>query len=198
MIENIVLASGSHARQNMLKNAGVKFSAKSADIDEKTLIIDLFNQGISISEIALKLSKEKALSISENNINIYVIGSDQICDIDGKFLMKANNKKDAFDKLSRLQGHTHQLHSAVSVVKDGNEIWSHIETVHMKMKKMSHQEIENYLDVAGDDAVNCAGGYAIEKYGIRLFDKIDGDYFSILGMPLLPLLNFLEKEGAIS
>lgn len=194
---SLILASKSGARQSMLKNAGVEFQAIPADLNEEKIIQDLEEHGASATNICLSLAKEKALHISAHHNENYVIGSDQVLTLDNKIYSKAQNKKEAIDRLFELQGKEHFLTSAVCVAKNNEILWHKTDAVALRMKEMDRAEIENYADKAGKILTSCVGAYAIEGLGIRLFDDIRGDYFTIMGMPLLPLLNYLGEEGAI-
>lgn len=190
---DLILASGSAARISMLKKAGYDFETCPADIDENALRENF--KGDSPQDIALKLAQEKALHISAQKENALVIGSDQICALEKQIFSKAKDEQEAFEKIKGLQGQTHALHSAAALYKEGQEIWSVCDTVFLTMKKLEDDQIKNYLNQAGDAPTACAGAYAIEEIGARLFDKIEGDYFTVLGLPLLPLIAALEQEG---
>lgn len=195
---SLILASGSKSRQEMLRNAGVLFDVIPADIDEEKILSSMASDGHDVKNIALKLSEEKSLKISDDNKEKYIIGSDQILSLNNKLYSKAKNKSQAKEKLLGLSGKTHQLTSAVSVTKNNQVLWSTFSQAQLSVKNLSEEKIDDYLDHAGDDIYNCVGCYALESIGIQLFDQIDGDYFTILGMPLLPLLTFLEKEGVLA
>lgn len=189
----LILASRSKARISMLQKAGYIFEISPADLDEDGIRSNL--NGAPPQEIALALAKEKARCVSENNPNAFVIGSDQICAAGEEIFSKANSQAEAAAKLKSLQGRRHELYSAAAVYQDGKEIWSLCDQVTMGMKTLSDEDIHTYLQKAGEVATSCAGAYAIEEIGVRLFKYIDGDYFSILGMPLLPLIRALDEQG---
>ena len=191
MKHSLTLASGSLARQEMLRNAGYEFDIISADIDEEKIISSLEVN----KNVALTLAKEKAKFISQKNRDNYIIGSDQILMMNNKIYSKAKNKQEVQGRLKEFQGNTHMLHSGVSVFKNGEEIFSFIDSASLTMKKMTEDDIDRYCEKAGDVLTSCVGCYALESIGSRLFDKIDGSYFTILGMPLLPLIGFLDAEG---
>lgn len=195
---SLILASKSRARQEMLKNAGISFDIQPAEIDEEKIVQEMQSEGASSGNIALRLAKEKALAISKDNPDHYIIGSDQVLSMDDKIYNKAKNEQEAVERLHEFQGNEHFLTSAVCVVKNGEDLWHKTDAAALKMKPMSMQDIEKYSKIAGDDLTNCVGCYALEGVGIRLFENIRGDFFTILGMPFLPLLNFLDKEGALS
>lgn len=194
----VILASGSKARQEMLRNAGVSFDVIPADIDEEKILSEMVSNNKNVEDIAKKLAEEKSLKISKENKDNYIIGSDQILSLNNKLYSKAKNKNEAKEKLLELSSKTHQLTSAVCVTKNNKIIWSSFSQAQLSLKDLTEEKIDNYLERAGDDIYNCVGCYALESIGIQLFDKIEGDYFTILGMPLLPLLTFLEKEGVLA
>ena len=191
----IILASGSKSRQEMLKNASVDFDIMPADIDEESIIHKMEKGNNAVEDIALTLAQKKSLSIDNNEK--YIIGSDQILSLRNKLFSKAKNKEEAKEKLLQFSGETHQLTSSVCVAKNNKIIWHETKTAHLTMKKLSVEFIDQYIAQAGDDIYDCVGCYALERTGVRLFQEIEGDYFTILGMPLLPLLNFLEGEGLL-
>lgn len=193
----IILASGSGARRSMLANAGVPFEVYPSAIDERTIEAPLVAAGATPAEIAVALAEAKAVDVSLDAPDALVIGADQTLDLDGHRGTKSATRAEARQQLARLAGRTHTLHSAVAVARDGEILWSHLATATLTMRALSEAEIEAYLDRVGDDALGSVGVYQVEGEGIRLFDTIDGDFFTILGLPLLPLLTFLRREGAI-
>jgi len=194
----LILASKSKARIAMLKNAGITFDSIPADISEEKIIADMIKDGASTGNIAVSLAREKALAISKNNPDKYIIGSDQLLSMGDIIYSKAKNKNEALERLQEFQGKEHYLTSGVCVVKNGEDLWHKADAAALKMKAMDRQAIEKYSEIAGSDLTDCVGCYALEGVGVRLFESIRGDFFTILGMPLLPLLNFLDREGALS
>lgn len=192
---HLILASQSKARQDMLRAAGLYFDVIPADIDEVSIMDALEKEGASAGNIALRLAKEKAKLISEKNSESYIIGSDQVLFMNDKLYTKAKDKKSAVARLMEFQGQEHFLTSAVSVYKGGKQKYHRVDVASLKMKPLDVQTIDKYSELAGDVLTNCVGCYALEGIGIRLFQDIRGDYFTILGMPLLPLLNFLDTQG---
>ena len=195
MIKNkspIILASGSRARNEMLTNAGLEFQKISADIDEDSIIQNM--QGESPAAIASKLADEKALHIAAQNPDASVIGSDQILELNGEIFQKAPDLDAARKKLKTLRGKTHHLISSVSVAKNDEIIWRDTDTAALTMHNFDDEFLEAYLNAARDDILSCVGAYAFEKHGAWLFKSIDATYFTILGMPLLPLLAFLREK----
>lgn len=193
----IILASGSRARQEMLRNADIFFDIKPADLDEETILQRMQGEGASPKNMALNLAQEKAVRISLDHPNQYIIGSDQILSMNNAIYSKAKNVQEARDRLFEFQGQDHFLTSAVCVVQDGKILWSAVDGATLKMKSLDDQAIDAYIEKAGDALTSCVGCYALESVGIRLFKEIEGNYFTILGMPLLPLLNFLDEAGAL-
>lgn len=191
MKSSLTLASGSTARQDMLRNAGYNFDIHPADIDEESYIKNLDD----MSEASLILAKEKASHVSSTIKDKYIIGSDQILIMDDNLYSKAKNKQEAFARLQEFRGKTHQLISSVAVYKNGEMLFDNTDEAHLTMHDFSDDGLQKYCDKAGDVLTSCVGCYALESIGIRLFQDIRGNYFTILGMPLLPLINFLNKEG---
>jgi len=194
---SLVLASGSRARQALLANAGVAFDIVLAAIDERAAEQPLLDAGASPDDIALALAMIKASSVSENRGGDLVIGADQVLDLDVERLTKPADMEAARRQLLRLSGRTHVLHSAVATARTGEILWQHVETARLTMRRIEPAEIGRYLAEAGPAVLTSVGAYQVEGPGIRLFERIDGDYFAILGLPLLPLLAFLRSEGAI-
>lgn len=193
----LILASGSIARRQMLAGAGLGFSVIPADLDETAIIQAAREEKKSALECAKTLADEKALSVSKTNSQALVIGSDQIMQCEGVWLEKAVNKEEAQQKLKFLRGKTHEAISAVSVAKEEKILWRHIEITKLRMHNFDDAFLERYIESAGDILMQCVGAYAIEKHGAQLFDAIEGDYFTVLGMPLLPLLKYLREEQDI-
>ena len=190
---SVILASASRARNEMLTNAGLSFTATPADIDEDKLLNDMRDQGASPNDIASKLADEKARHVSSLHPNAYVIGSDQILEFDGNIFQKAGDENAAKEKLKTLRGQTHHLISSVSIAYNNEIIWRDTDTAALTMHDFDDEFLDQYLAAAKDDILSCVGAYAFEKHGAWLFKSIDANYFTILGMPLLPLLAYLRK-----
>jgi nucleoside triphosphate pyrophosphatase len=191
----IVLASASASRQTLLTAAGIAFVAKPADIDERSIEAPLLAAGRGPDAIAMALAEAKALAVGAGDA--LVIGADQVLSLDGRQWHKPADLSEARRQLAALGGRTHRLHTAVAAVRGQAVTWRHAETAAMTMRPMSAAVIDAYLAEVGERALSSVGAYQIEGPGIRLFDAIDGDYFSILGLPLLPLLRFLRENGTI-
>ncbi|SHF58995.1 septum formation protein [Kaistia soli DSM 19436] len=193
----IVLASTSHARRLLLTNAGVAFESIAAPVDERALETPLIAAGASPSDIALALAEAKAHAVLVLHPDALVIGGDQVLDLDGERLVKPGNRSGAAAQIACLAGRTHVLRTAVAIAQRGEIVWRHVESATLTMRPLTARAIERYLDDAGDGIFGSVGAYHLEERGIRLFSAIEGDYFSILGLPLLPLLEALRDAGAI-
>ncbi|MCX5494841.1 Maf family protein [Kaistia dalseonensis] len=194
----IILASTSKARRALLANAGIAFEAVASPIDERAVEAPLLEAGVPPSEIAQALADAKALGVSVHSPGALVIGSDQVLDLDGERFVKPVDLADAGRQIARLAGRPHHLRSAVTLARDGVVLWRHLDTATLTMRPLDQAAIERYLAAAGDDILWSVGGYMLEGVGIQLFSAIEGDYFSILGLPLLPLLGALRDLDAIS
>lgn len=190
---NLILASNSSARRSMLENAGCQFQAKPSAVDEGPIKKQAELTGLALSDLALKLAIAKASDVSAAHRDAMVIGSDQVLECEGARLSKVDSMEAAHEQLRRLQDKTHQLHSAVAVCKNTAVIFQHVETADMTMWPMSDEQIHDYLDDAGETVFGSVGCYQIEGKGIRLFSHISGDHFTIMGMPLIPLLGYLRS-----
>ena len=193
----IVLASGSPARQTLLANAGIAFTVEPAALDERAVEAPLIGRGAGPAEIAGVLADAKALAVSRRFPDALVIGADQTLDCDGHRGTKSETLAEARAQLQRLAGRAHQLHSAVAVARAGTVRWRHRDSATLTMRPLNAEEIDRYLARVGETALKSVGVYQLEGEGIRLFDAIEGNYFTILGLPLLPLLAYLRSEGAI-
>ena len=195
-MKRIILASGSQARRAMLENAGLIIDVRPAAIDEQDIQKTL--KGQSPTQIAQALADEKALAVSREAQGALVIGSDQVLECDGEVFSKAPNKEEARAKLSILRDRSHRLISAVTLAQDGKILWRHHDQAELTMHHFSAEFLERYLEAAGENITQCVGAYALEGRGIQLFEAIKGDYFTILGMPLLPLLRELRQTHGVS
>ena len=192
----IVLASRSAARRDMLKAAGIPTELHSADIDERA--VEARAGQLSPSEAATLLAREKARVGGTSFTGRYVVGADQTLALGNSRFSKPRDREAAREQLRTLAGKTHELHSAVAVSRDGRVVFSHIDTARLTMRFLSDRFIESYLDEAGESVSTTVGGYQLEKLGIQLFERIEGDHFTILGMPLFALLGFLRREGRLA
>jgi septum formation protein len=191
----LILASQSRARQMLLANAGISFDAVPADIDERSV---QKNSGLSApGEIASLLAREKALFVSSKNPGRYVVGADQTLALGNRLFSKPAGRAQAAEQLHLLAGHTHELHSAIAVARDTEIMFSDVVVAGMTMRRLDESGIEAYLDQAGQAVTTSVGAYQLEGLGVHLFERIEGDQFTILGLPLLPLLKFLRGEGLL-
>lgn len=193
----LILASSSQSRINMLRNAGLEFDIKPAEIDEREIEMDLTINNSVPEQIAEILAVAKATVVSQNNIDSIVIGADQTLSLEGKQINKVNDLVAAKEKLTRLSGKTHCLHSAVCCACNGSELWKTVSVAKMYMRNLNSTEIDKYIAKAGSKILSSVGCYQLEGIGVQLFNKIEGDFFTILGLPLLPLLKFLREQGHI-
>ncbi len=199
-LSQIILASTSRARREMLAAAGVAFTVEAADVDEpairKTLLAA--KSAATPPQIADALARAKAEDVSQRHKGSLVIGGDQVLALGTELLTKAKDEAAARATLKKLRGMTHELHSAVALAVDGRVLWTHTGTARLKMRDFSDAFLEEYLTRAGDRIGQSVGAYELEGLGVQLFDKIEGDYFTILGLPLLPLLAELRAQGMIA
>ena len=191
----LILASTSSTRIALLRNAGVPFEAVSPGVDERALELPLLAAGVTPTEIALALARAKAQAITTPGA--LVLGGDQVLDLDGERFVKPADRADAAQQIARLAGKTHRLRTAVALASGGDIVWEFVSTASLTMRPLSEAAIERYLDEAGGSALWSVGAYLLEGVGIQLFSAIDGDYFSILGLPLLPLLEILRQRGVL-
>jgi septum formation protein len=195
-VQPLILASQSLARRELLANAGITFDAMPADIDERGI---QQKSGLAApGEIAALLAERKAAFISLRHPGRYVLGADQILALGDRMFSKPAGREQAAEQLAILAGRTHELHSALAVVCDGATLFSNVSVAHMTMRKLDDAAINAYLDAAGDKVTTSVGAYQLEGLGVHLFELIEGDHFTILGLPLLPLLSFLRGEEMIA
>jgi septum formation protein len=190
--EPLVLASQSKARQTLLANAGIEFESDPADIDERAIQI---SSGLSgPGDIASLLAREKARVVSLRRPSRYVVGADQTLALGARIFNKPAGRAQAADQLRALAGYCHELHSAVAVACDGKLLFEHVSIARMTMRRLADAELNSYLEEAGEAVTSSVGAYQLEGLGIHLFERIEGDHFTILGLPLLELLAFLRSE----
>jgi len=192
----LVLASQSSARQMLLKNAGLDFQVAPADLDERSLQAQ---SGLKEpAAIATLLARAKAAAVAQFYPGHLVVGADQTLALEDAILSKPGDRASAAAQLKRLSGKSHALHSVAAIVRDGEVIFETASIAWLTMRPLSDADIAAYLDAAGDRVTTSVGAYQLEGLGIHLFDRIEGDHFTILGLPLLPLLEFLRGEGLLA
>ncbi|GAB4171733.1 MAG: Maf family protein [Thalassobaculales bacterium] len=194
----LILASGSAIRRSLLEGAGVPFSVAVAAVDEGTVRDSLHQAGADAADCAVALAELKALRISRQHPNALVVGCDQILDCDGRWYEKPADAAGARETLISLRNRTHRLISAACLVRGGQVLWHHAETCRMTMRDFSDPFLDRYLEQCGDAILASVGCYQLEGIGVQLFRQIDGDYFAILGLPLLPLLDMLRQHGVVA
>jgi septum formation protein len=188
----LILASQSRARQTLLADAGIDFEAVPAEIDERA--VQQASRLAAPGDIAALLAREKSLSVSARLSDRFVVGADQTLALGSRLFSKPAGRAQAAEQLHALAGGTHELHSAVAVARDGKILFETVTSARMTMRRLSDAEIEAYLDEAGEAVTSSVGAYQLEGLGVHLFERIEGDHFTILGLPLLPLLGFLRSE----
>lgn len=193
----VTLASKSSARQAILRNAGLDFEAVVAGVDEDATKAGLLAEGASPREVADALAELKAVKVSTKRPGL-VIGADQTLDFAGRLIDKVDTLDQARALLLELRGQTHRLHSAVVVARDGKPIWRVVHSAKLSVRPFSDAWLDGYLERRGEHILHCVGCYELESEGVQLFDAIDGDYFTILGLPLVGLLDFLRLHEALA
>ncbi|KKC35140.1 septum formation inhibitor Maf [Devosia epidermidihirudinis] len=189
----LILASQSTTRKALLEQAGLVFSTAPADLDERAIETAAIEAGGDGRDVALLLAQAKASAIAALHPGAFVIGADQTLALGTELLHKPSSRDDAVAQLDRLAGKTHRLHAAVALVQDGDILWSDIQTAELTMRSFTEAERDDVLDREGDTILSSVGGYRLEGPSIRLFETVSGDYFTILGLPLLPLLEALRS-----
>lgn len=197
--EPVVLASASPTRIGMLRNAGLDVEVRPSGLDERAMIAAMAGDHGSLppADVAAVLAEAKAQTVSAAHPGRVVIGADQTLDLEGELLVKAETREELIRNLQRLRGRMHALHSAVAVVRDGETLWSLTETAWLTMRGFSPEFLGHYVAAAGAAGLASVGGYQIEGPGVQLFDRIEGDWFVILGLPLRPLIAELRRLGVL-
>lgn len=192
----LILASGSAIRAEILKGAGTPFEIVRPDVDEDAIKRSALDAGRTLGQTAQILADAKALAVTD--ADAYILGSDQILNFKGKGFDKPRTMAEARERLKTLQGKRHSLINAVSLARDGEIVFRNLEEPSLYMRAMTDAEIDAYLAEAGRDILSSVGAYQVEALGGRLFDKIEGDYFAVLGLSLFPLLGYLRREGFLA
>lgn len=194
----LVLASRSAGRRALLENAGIPHDVMTASIDEDAAKASLRARGLGARDLADALAELKALKVSAKCPGDLVLGCDQTLALDGGTMFdKAPDRSTLAGQLRQLSGKTHSLFSAIVLAEQGQPVWRHIERVRMTMRPLSDAFIADYLEAEGDGLLGCVGGYRIEGRGVQLFSRIEGSHFAIIGLPLLPLLDYLRTRGIL-
>ncbi len=193
----LILASGSRYRAEMLRNAGIEFAVEPARLDERAVEQPLVDSGADAADIAVVLAQAKADEVSGRFSSAVVIGSDQTLELAGELLHKPADMEAARRRLLALSGRTHQLHTAICLMRAGEVLWSHLETSHIRFRELEPGFVGRHLARVGDKALTSVGGYQVEGEGAQLIESIEGDFFSIIGLPLLPLIGQLRALGLL-
>jgi len=182
----------------VLAGAGLVFEVVPGNIDEDAIKAQMRDAGASCEDTALALAQAKARDVAAKTPGCFVLGADQILECDGAWFDKPENIEAARCQLHDLSAHTHKLISALCLVYDEKIIWSHIDTAELTMRRLSDGFIDDYLEKAGDDVLQSVGAYQLEGLGSQLFDSVEGDFFTVLGLPLMPLLKVLRQQGVVA
>lgn len=193
----IVLASGSATRQSMLESAGVDFQVQVLPVDEDGIKAAMAQETDNPARVAETLAEMKAQRVSAKNPGALVVGADQMLDCDGTWFDKPASRDDAARQLRQLRAKTHRLTSSAVAVRDGRRVWHHTDQARLTMRQFSDAFLDDYLNRAGDKVLSSVGAYQLEGLGAQLFMMVDGDHFTILGLPLLPLLDYLRENGEL-
>ncbi|WP_068116143.1 Maf family protein [Tropicimonas marinistellae] len=196
-VPELLLASRSEIRAALLRNAGVPFSVLTAPVDEEALRLGLEAEGATPREMADHLAEFKAAKVARKNPDKLVLGCDQVLDFDGRALAKPRDPQEASRQISLMSGKRHDLYSATVLFHEGRPVWRHIGHVRMTMRHLSAGYIDDYVTRNWDEIRHCVGGYQLESEGARLFASVEGDFFTVLGLPLLPLLDHLVARGIL-
>ena len=198
-VRRLILASGSRARKNMLSAAGLVFDVVPADVAEDAITSAMISESdcVEAADIAGVLAAEKALSVARAHPNALVIGSDQVLAVGRRMFSKAADIAESRETLTALRGRTHELVSAVALASGNEVVWQTVESAQLTMRPFSDDFLDAYLSRYGERILGSVGCYEIEGAGIQLFERVEGDHFTIMGMPLLPLMNELRKHGVV-
>jgi septum formation protein len=193
----LVLASGSATRAGLLRRAGVPFLQEPATVDEAVAKARLKAAGAQAGAAALELARLKAEEVSARHPGALVLGADQLLDCEGEWLDKPGTRERAKAQLLRLSGRSHRLETAAMLVRDCAGIWSHLERPELRLRRLTPELVDAYLDAAGEEILHSVGSYQIEGPGVQLVEQLTGDAFAVLGLPLLPLLAALRREAVL-
>lgn len=191
----LVLASRSKIRRALLDAAGVAVETAPSDVDERA--VERAAPSNSPGAAAALLARAKAMAVGRDRPGRLVLGADQVLALDGRRFTKPADRAAARDQLRALAGRAHELHSAIAFVQDAAVLFEHVSTARLTMRSFSDDFLGRYLDAAGAAAIESVGAYQLEGFGVQLFESVDGDYFTVLGLPLLPALDFLRRHGCL-
>lgn len=197
MSDEIILASGSKIRATILQNAGVKFRVQTSRVDEDAFKDSMRAEGLSPMDQADYLAQMKSEKVSSKTGGL-VLGADQMLSLEGRGFDKPKSREEAFERLKEFSGKTHHLECAAVISENGEAVWRYIARPKLTMRRLSDEFINSYLDQIGDAAFESVGAYQLEGLGVQLFSSIEGDYFSILGLPLLQILDYLRERSVIT
>ena len=197
MADRLILASGSSIRQELLTRSGVSFETIIARVDEGSLRDALLADGAKPRDVADALAELKARRVAEKHTDALVIGCDQVLDFDGQILSKPETPEEALNQLKAMRGNRHMLFSAAVICEDARPVWRHVGQVRLTMRDASDEYLESYVGRNWQSIRHAVGAYKLEEEGARLFHRIDGDHFNVLGLPLLELLSYLVLRGTL-
>ena len=193
--ERLILASKSAARRAMLEGAAVPFTVHVADVDEDAIKARLADH--DAADLAVELARAKALAVSRHHEDAWVLGADQTLAFDGGLVSKAKSLEAAWTRLMQMRGRSHQLHSGAALARNGQIFWSGADTATLTMRDFSDAFLDSYLATEGEGLLSCVGSYRLEGMGSQLFERVEGDYFTVLGLPLWPVLAELRRAGVL-
>lgn len=193
--ERLILASRSAARRSMLEGAGVPFVVQVADVDEDA--VKATHDPADAAGLAVELAQVKALAVSRHDADAWVLGADQILALDGGLISKAGSPGEARAQLKAMRGRAHHLHSGAALARNGQVVWAGVDTAVLRMRNFSDAFLDAYLKAEGVGLLACVGSYRLEGMGAQLFEAVDGDYFTVLGLPLWPVLAELRRAGVL-
>ncbi len=197
MSVEVLLASGSAIRKQLLLGAGVAVTVKTSPVDEPAIMAALLAEQAKPRDIADTLAQYKGMRVARSNPDSIVIAADQVLVCEGQLYSKPDDKADAIAQLKNLRGKGHQLLSAVVIFEDGTPVWRHIGRAQLAMRDFSDEFLLKYIEDMGDDVLTTVGCYKLESLGVQLFSQVQGDYFTILGLPLIEVLGFLRSRGVL-